>query len=142
MGKEGKITAIEPKTGKLTVQVGFLSTRINQDSVMLVENVGKTVPEPRQKVAYESRQIAASTIKTEIDIRGMNGEEGWNAVDHYIDDAIMAHLQIVRIIHGKGSGILRRKIAEELKKDSRVFSFRIGVYGEGDTGVTVVELKK
>jgi DNA mismatch repair protein MutS2 len=71
----------------------------------------------------------------------MNSDEAWEATDKYLDNATLIGVKSVRIIHGKGTGVLRRTIWERLKADKRVKDFRLGVYGEGDGGVTVAELK-
>ena len=80
-------------------------------------------------------------FRDEIDLRGLMGDEGWQEVDKYLDEAIVAGFSKVRLIHGKGTGALKNAIWQHLKKDKRVKEFRIGQYGEGDGGVTVVELK-
>ena len=71
----------------------------------------------------------------------MLGDEAWNRVDKYFDDALLTGFRKVRLIHGKGTGALKKALWERLKHDRRVASFRLGEYGEGDAGVTVVELK-
>ena len=77
----------------------------------------------------------------ELDIRGMMADEGVMEVDRFIDGCIMGGLKMVTIIHGKGTGALRAAVHQHLKSNSSVKSFRLGVYGEGESGVTVVELK-
>ena len=77
----------------------------------------------------------------ELDLRGMTGEEGWAAVDKYLDEARIADVNSVTLIHGKGTGALRNALHSYLKSDRRVKSFRLGNWGEGDHGVTIVELK-
>ena len=81
------------------------------------------------------------SFRAEIDLRGMTGEEAWLAVDKYLDDAVVAGIKTVHLIHGKGTGALKNALWKFLKGDKRLASFRIGRYGEGDGGVTVVELK-
>ena len=80
-------------------------------------------------------------MKTECDVRGMTKEEAISAVDLFLDAALMQHLNTVYIIHGKGTGVLRSGIQEFLKRDKRVAQFRLGQYGEGEDGVTVVTIK-
>ncbi|MEG2004074.1 MAG: Smr/MutS family protein, partial [Clostridia bacterium] len=75
------------------------------------------------------------------DVRGQTGDDAYFIIDRYFESAIMAHYETVTIIHGKGTGALRTAVWQQLKSDKRVRSFRSGRYGEGDTGVTVVELK-
>jgi DNA mismatch repair protein MutS2 len=80
-------------------------------------------------------------VSTEIDVRGMIGDDAWFAVDKYLDEAVLANLSQVTIIHGKGTGALRAALSGFLRKDKRVKSMRSGMFGEGDSGVTVVTLK-
>ena len=80
-------------------------------------------------------------FRDEIDLRGMTGDEAWNAIDKYFDEAQLAGFHTVRLIHGKGTGALKKSIWDSLRKDRRVATFRIGQFGEGDGGVTVVEIK-
>jgi DNA mismatch repair protein MutS2 len=80
-------------------------------------------------------------FRDEIDLRGKTGDEAWSAVDKYFDEAQLAGFSKVRLIHGKGTGALKSALWTYLKTDKRVATFRIGQFGEGDGGVTVVELK-
>ena len=82
-----------------------------------------------------------ASAKTELDIRGMASDEGIMEVDRFIDQSLMMGLNTVTIIHGKGTGVLRTAVQNHLRKHRSVKSFRPGVYGEGEAGVTVVELK-
>ena len=83
----------------------------------------------------------SAAFKPELDVRGMIGEDAVFMVDKYLDDAHIAGIKSVTIIHGKGTGALRQAIWTALKKDSRVSSYRAGQYGEGGAGVTIVTLK-
>ena len=80
------------------------------------------------------------SVKSEINLLGMTGDEAVSALDKYLDDAIMAHLNSVRIVHGKGTGALRNAVHAYLKKQKNL-SYRLGNFGEGDAGVTIVEFK-
>ena len=84
---------------------------------------------------------AARQIKTELDLRGMTADEAIMEVDRFIDSCVMSGLETVRIIHGKGTGVLRSAVQKHLKNHRNVKSFRLGVYGEGEAGVTVAVLK-
>jgi len=86
--------------------------------------------------------VKSGTVRTEIDIRGYNIEEAVVKVDKYIDDAVIAGLHEVSIIHGKGTGALRKGVQDFLRTHAHVDSFRLGRYGEGETGVTIVTLKR
>ena len=94
---------------------------------------------PRTSGGGTSLRTAA--VPREIDLRGMECLEGVAAAERYIDSAVMAKLSPVTIIHGKGTGALRTAIQQMLRKNKNVKSFRLGVFGEGESGVTVVELK-
>ena len=80
-------------------------------------------------------------FRDEIDLRGLTGDEAWSKVDKYLDETILAGFSKVRLIHGKGTGALKNALWQYLRTDRRVATFRVGQYGEGDGGVTVVELK-
>ena len=87
--------------------------------------------------SFESKTKTAST---EVDVRGQNSEEAIDNVSKFLDDCLLAGVSTVTIIHGKGSGILRKQIQDYLRRNKRVKSYRNGRYGEGENGVTVVEL--
>jgi len=98
--------------------------------------------EPQKKSSVKTTTGAMSrTVSMECDVRGMMLEEAIAAVDQYLNEAIMAGLGEVQIIHGKGTGVLRSGIQQHLKRHMLVKEFRLGVYGEGESGVTVVTLK-
>ena len=119
------------------VQAGVIKTKIRISDLRLIEEEKKKSNEKQS--AY--RATVNRDFKTEIDLRGKTGEEAWSAVDKYFDEAQIAGFSSLRLIHGKGTGALKNYLWKELKTDKRVKSFRIGQFGEGDGGVTVVELK-
>ena len=88
------------------------------------------------------KKSIVSSFKPEVDVRGMIGDDAWFVVDKYLDDAVLAGIGTVRIIHGKGTGALRAALWRYFKSDKRIKSYRHGEYGEGDAGVTVIEFKK
>ncbi len=143
VGKRGTVTAEPDAKGNVTVQTGLLTTRTKVDNLVLAEDrglqftdkSGKTVP------ARSYRPTMPKSFSPELDLRGQNGEDAWALTDKYLDDAVMAGMHQVTLIHGKGTGALRARLQELLRGDARVSSFRGGKYGEGDAGVTVVELK-
>lgn len=119
------------------VQAGVIKTKIRISDLRLVEEEKKK--SNQKQGAY--RATVNRDFKSEIDLRGKTGDEAWSAVDKYFDEALIAGFSNLRLIHGKGTGALRNYLWKELKSDKRVKSFRIGQFGEGDGGVTVVELK-
>ena len=100
-----------------------------------------TKKEVRKAAVSKIRSGIADGFKPESDVRGLTGDEAWWKIDKYIDDAYMAGVASVRIIHGKGTGALRAALWQFFRADKRVASYRQGAYGEGDAGVTVLELK-
>ncbi len=141
--KEG-VVAEEPKEGAklVAVRAGVVSTKARIEDLRLIETDERG---QEKKSAAKGRSTVSidrtNAFKSEIDLRGMTGEEAWLAVDKYLDDAVMYNMRSVHLIHGKGTGALKNALWKFLRGDRRIASFRIGKYGEGDGGVTVVELK-
>jgi len=145
INKQGTVTELPDKDGNVMVRAGIINTRTNIKNLMLLEDAAGTAafgdkPKKKQKTA-DYRVTVERNFKPEIDVRGMNGEDAWFMCDKYLDDAKIAHINTVTILHGKGTGALRAALWRFLRNDPRVKGFRQGVYGEGDAGVTVVELK-
>lgn len=142
INKSATVTEISDRDGKITVKAGILTLRTNISNVMLEEENGKAAKDVKKAKAYAKYNTAVrSNFTDELDIRGQLGDDGCFMIDKYFDEAKIAGIHTVRIIHGKGTGALRAAVWAFLKKDSRVKEFRLGRYGEGDLGVTVVELK-
>lgn len=138
---EGVVLELPDRNGAVLVQAGILKTRTAMENLQLIEEAPKVISNGKSTLASGFKVQVNRDFKDEIDLRGMLGDEGWQAVDKYLDEALIAGFGKVRLIHGKGTGALRNALWQRLKKDKRVKSFRIGQYGEGDGGVTVVELK-
>lgn len=144
IGTIATVLSLPDKSGSLTVQAGAARTKTNISNLKLVDEHETIVVdrEKRRVPASEYKpEAAVKSVKNEIDLRGMTGEEAWLAVDKYIDDAQLRGLNTVYLIHGKGTGALRNALWQFLRSDKRVASYRIGRYGEGDGGVTVLELR-
>ncbi len=142
LGQKGTVTAPPDKSGNVTVKTGFLNTKTNVKNLRLAEEAATVTTADKKRIAASKYQAAVrADFKASIDLRGQLGDDAWFMVDKYLDEAIMANVKNVTLIHGKGTGALRAALAKHLKSDSRVRSFRAGIYGEGDNGVTVVELK-
>ena len=139
--KEGVLLETPDKSGSVLVQAGILKTRTKLSNLQLIEEKPQVISGKQKKPAAEFHASVNRQISPEIDLRGMLGDEAWAEVDKYLDAALLAGLSNVRLIHGKGTGALRNALWGYLKTDRRVKKFRIGQFGEGDGGVTVVELK-
>lgn len=120
-----------------------MTTKVKEDKLILVEeeDIIFTDKNGKRRPAASIGVSITQGLSSEIDLRGKNGEDAWFEVDKYLDSAQLAGLQSVRLIHGKGTGALKKQLWNFLKNDKRVKSFRLGTYGEGDLGVTVCELK-
>ena len=137
--KTGTLVSLPDASGNCFVQLGIIKTKTNTDNLMLVEQ--EKVKLNGKGITKQVQSNATRKSSMELDIRGMMADEGVMEVDRFIDGCVMGGLKIVTIIHGKGTGALRAAVHQHLKSNSSVKSFRLGVYGEGESGVTVVELK-
>lgn len=137
LGQNGIILSNVSKSNEVQIQVGNVKMNINIKFLQKVKNSNK---KSSSTTSYNS--ISKSrTVKTELNVIGFNVDEAIFVVDKFLDDCYLAKLQTVRIVHGKGTGKLREGIQKFLKTNPHVKSFRVGSYGEGEMGVTVVELK-
>ncbi len=127
-----------PKDGQVLVQAGIIKTRVQVENLRLSGEGQKGKQRPGRTV---TKNVSAPEIATSLDLRGMNVEEGLMEVDAFLDRASRSHVPQVTIIHGKGTGVLRAAVQQHLRRCSQVKSFRLGAFGEGESGVTVVEMK-
>jgi len=141
LGKKAVVLEAPKGDGKVSVQAGIIKTKAELSDLRLVQEDTKVTSGTQNKNASAYRMSVSRDFRDEIDLRGKTGDEAWSAVDKYFDEASIAGFHTLRLIHGKGTGALKKALWEALKKDSRVKTFRIGQFGEGDGGVTVVELK-
>ncbi|MCC8064945.1 MAG: endonuclease MutS2 [Clostridiales bacterium] len=128
------------KDGTLQLQAGILNITAKQEDVRVVEQQKQT-GKPKRPTGQVHANVHAAPSRQELDIRGMTADEALAVVEQYLDNAVMAHMTTVTIIHGKGTGALRAAVQQYLKTCKYVKRYRLGRYGEGETGVTVVELK-
>ncbi len=143
LDKVAVVLDIPDRSGKVSVQAGIIKTKVDIKDLRLIENTPQFIDSKTKK------KVPASTVgakidrnfRDEIDLRGLTSDEAWAKVDKYLDEAIIAGFHTVRLIHGKGTGALKAGLWQYLRTDRRISSYRIGQYGEGDGGVTVVELK-
>ena len=138
LGTKASVIAIN-KDGTYQLQAGILKLTAKPDEVYLLENENpyKTKGRP----AHSGREMKTAAMSTEVDLRGMDTVEAICALGLYLDSAMRSNLSTVRIIHGKGTGALRSAVHQELKKNKFVKTFRLGVYGEGEDGVTIAEFR-
>ncbi|MFB0919634.1 MAG: Smr/MutS family protein, partial [Oscillospiraceae bacterium] len=122
----------------LTLQAGIIKTTAREDEVYLIEEKVTSKPAVSSKSNVALRTASTSS---EIDLRGMMTDEAIPVLERYIDSAVMAKLEKLTIIHGKGTGALREAVSQSLKTNKAVKSYRLGRFGEGETGVTIVELR-
>lgn len=138
MGVKAEVIDINAD-GTLNLRAGIMNVKLKPDEVYLIE--GHAAKQKKQSVTLAGSSAPRAAVSHEIDLRGMESIEAVNAAEQYIDSAVMGKLKTVTIIHGKGTGALRAAVHQLLKKNKQVKSFRLGRYGEGEAGVTVVELK-
>ena len=135
-GTKASVLAIN-KDGSYQLQAGIMKVTAQADEVYLIEETQQQV----KKIIERSRREFRNTpTATELDLRGMSADEAVAQLSVFLDGAMLANLSQVRIIHGKGTGVLRKAVHEELKRNRRVKRYRLGVYGEGEDGVTIAEL--
>ena len=143
LGQNGEIVTLPDEKGELTVQVGILKAKVNLDDIMLIEGGALDVNRPRKvRKNYGSMyKTKTQNVSISIDVRGKSLDDAVMDVDKYLDDATMAGLKEVTIIHGRGEGILRKGLQEMMRSHKHVKRFRKGNFDEGGDGVTVVTLK-
>lgn len=139
LNQYGTILSLPNKSNQVQVQVGSAKMSINIKFLMLADNVSNFNKKNYNSTLHSS--FKSKSVSTEINVIGYNVEEAIFVIDKYLDDCSMSKLNNVRIVHGKGTGTLKKGIHDFLKKHPHVKSFRLGTFGEGEMGVTVVELK-
>lgn len=140
LGTRGTLTEDPDKKGNVTVQMGILKTKVNVSQLKLLDST--SIGEKGKLGSEKSyRKAVAKSFSPTVDVRGMIGDDAVFTVDKYIDEAIVAGIYSVTVVHGKGTGALRNALWNFLKKDKRIATYRAGQYGEGDYGVTVIEIK-
>lgn len=137
IGTKASVISVS-KDGTLELQAGIMKINAKQSEVRVVEGEKQ---QHKAKYTAVSTPVSTEAAKSEIDLRGMMADEAVAVVERFIDTAQMRHIEEVRIIHGKGTGVLRQAVQQCLRRNPQVKSFRLGKYGEGETGVTVAQLK-
>ena len=137
LGVKASVLAIN-KNGTYQLQAGIMKLTAKADEIYLLENDNPYKAKGGHP-AHSGREMKMAPMSSEIDLRGMDTVEAICVLDRYMDEAMRAKLSTVRIIHGKGTGALRQAVHQDLKRNKFVKSFRLGVYGEGEDGVTIAE---
>ena len=138
--RPAEVTAV--KGDRLVLKAGVLSMTVKNDEVRLIEDDERAAMKKTTAPASPTRRILnTAAAARELDLRGMETLEAESVLENYLDAARRAHLETVTIIHGKGTGTLRKAVQVYLRRDKTVKSFRLGNYGEGESGVTIVEFK-
>ncbi|MBE6599008.1 MAG: endonuclease MutS2, partial [Ruminococcaceae bacterium] len=140
LGVKGYLLDDPDKKGNVNLKLGAVKSKANISDLRLLEGEDLSPEKQAAKSRANYRATVSKNFKLDCDVRGMTGEEAWFVVDKYIDEANVAGIKTCTIIHGKGTGALRAALWARFKADSRVKRFRAGEYGEGDYGVTVLEL--
>ena len=142
MGLTGTVNALPDNKGNMFIQCGIMRTKANISDLILVEEEEITSKSIQRTGAGKIKMSKSFQVSPEINLLGQTVDEALSVLDKYLDDAYLAHLPSVRVVHGKGTGALRQGVHNYLKRSSYVDSFRLGEIGEGDAGVTIVTFKK
>ena len=141
MNLTGTVSSLPDAKGNLTVRMGILSSQVNISDLEIIEEVSPYAPKKMNRTSKGKIKMGKSlSVRPEINLLGRTVDEAVAELDKYLDDAILAHLNTVRVVHGKGTGALRKGIHEYLRRQKHVKSYHLAEFGEGDAGVTIVEL--
>lgn len=138
---EGSVSSLPDAKGNLFVQMGIFRSQVNLSDLELLEETKAPERQLNKTGAGKIRMSKSASVSTEINLLGMTVDEALAHLDKYLDDAYLAHLPSVRIVHGKGTGALRKAVQGHLKRCKYIKSYRLGEFGEGDAGVTIAEFK-
>ena len=141
MNLKGTVGSRPDSKGFLFVQMGIIRSKVHLSDLELMDEPVITTPSLQKTGAGKIRMSKSSSVSTEINLLGRTVDEAIAELDKYLDDAYIAHLKSVRVVHGKGTGALRKGIHDYLRRQKHVSSFRLGEFGEGDAGVTIVDFK-
>ncbi len=142
MGLKGTVSSLPDKSGRLFVQCGIIRSQVSLDDLVLIEEETINTGKMQRTSSGRLKMSKSYTVSTEINLLGKTVDEALSELDKYLDDAYLAHLPSVRIVHGKGTGALRNAVHNYLRRNKTVKSYRLGEFGEGDAGVTIAEFKE
>ena len=142
MNLTGTVASLPDSRGNVTVQMGILRSQVNLSDLEIIEEPSPYTPKKFSRTSKGKIGMGKSlSVSPEINLLGKTVDEAVAELDKYLDDALLSHLNTVRVVHGKGTGALRKGIHEYLRRQKHVKSYRLAEFGEGDAGVTIVELK-
>ena len=143
MGLDGTVHTLPDAKGNLMVTMGILNSKVNIKDLEIIEEASVAEKLKNKGTGIGKLKMSkTASISAEINLIGKTKDEALMELDKYLDDAFLAHISPVRVVHGKGSGILRDAVHSFLKRQKHVKSYRLGSFGEGDYGVTIVEFKQ
>ena len=140
MGTRATVLSVN-KDGTLQLQAGILKISARQEEVRVAEGETQSQKEVRRVIARAEHTLRTAAVPSQVDLRGMMTDEALIVLERFLDTAMMGKLEMVTIVHGKGTGAVRSAVRTYLKRSRYIKSFRPGRYGEGEDGVTVAELK-
>ena len=141
MNLTGTVSSLPDARGNVTVQMGILRSQVHISDLEIIEEVSPYAPKRMNRTSKSKIKMSKSlSVSPEINLLGKTVDEAVAELDKYLDDALLSHLNSVRVVHGKGTGALRKGIQEYLRRQKHVKSYRLAEFGEGDAGVTIVEL--
>ena len=138
---EGTVSTLPNAKGDLFVQMGILRSQVNVRDLEFIGEAENLAASKSMSGSGKIKMSKSALISTEINLIGMTVDEAMGHLDKYLDDAYLAHVPSVRIVHGKGTGALRTAVQQHLKRCKYIKSYRLGTFGEGDAGVTIAEFK-
>lgn len=141
MNLKGTVSSLPNAKGDLFVQMGILRSQVNIKDLELIADVQTTVPGQRRTNTSRIKMSKSASVGMEINLLGKTVDEALAELDKYLDDAYLSHMPSVRVVHGKGTGALRKAVHNYLRRQKHVDSYRLGEFGEGDAGVTIVTFK-
>lgn len=141
MNLKGTVSTLPDAKGNLFVQMGILRSQVNIKDLEKIADIEAATPYKRQTGSGKIRMSKSASVGIEINLLGKTTDEAIAELDKYLDDAYLSHMPSVRIVHGKGTGALRKAVHNYLRRQKHVESYRLGEFGEGDAGVTIVTFK-
>ena len=142
MGLKGTVNSLPDQKGNLFVQCGIIRSNVSINDLVLIQEEPETKKNMGKTSTGKLKMSKSLSISPEINLLGKTVDEAIATLDKYLDDAYLAHLPSVRIVHGKGTGALRNAVSSHLKRTKYIASYRLGEYGEGDAGVTIAVFKE